>query len=512
MDHWNTVMDLLGSMDLQGIHWALPFDGQRLSLAIVEPREHKHLKAVLNSVARLYGIVGSSSPEVSLFIFHGTDNKSFVKDIVKNWPGTHLINIGLKNLDRSGSYSQLLTSKSFFRWFKSSHVLIFQTDSLLLKPIDDEWFAYDYVGAPCGQIGTQIWAPYTQNGGFSLRNPKTMIRYLDKFGEPENPWNEDIWWCRELTSSRGKSLGITMPSRDKATEFSVEGIFYPSPVGTHRPYSYLKDTEVHDLLKSLHDAIASIELSTEASTEASTESKKPANEDYKLDDTLSSIVETIVDEDIRPNSYALFAMHGALDESRASYIRYLEELPIETIIVITTDEEHLQEAQEFNFSSKVVIVYRPNGGHDFGLWQSQLSLVKDASLLVLCNDSCICEGSLVPMWQSMRSSRFWGPTDSNEHKWHLQSYFLVFDDARVVNKACEYIEQQNFQSKPKDFIIHTGEIGLSQWLIKNGYRPTAVYDIKSLQQKSRTSYGNSSFYMWRTLKLLGCPLIKRNKS
>ena len=204
-------------------------------------------------------------------------------------------------------------------------------------------------------------------------------------------------------------------------------------------------------------------------------------------------------------------MHGAFDMSRVSYIRYLEELPLETIIVITTNEEHLQEAQSFNFSSKVSVVYRPNGGADFGLWQSQMDLVKNASLLVLCNDSCICEGSLVPMWQSMRSYRFWGPTDSYEYKWHLQSYFLVLDDPQVVQFACKYLDSIVFVGKSKDFVIQQGEIGLSQHLLNNGYKPQAAYDFYTLQKKAKSQHTNPSFWFWRTLRSNKCSLIKRKR-
>lgn len=235
-------MNTLDLMQLQTI-WALPHEGQKLACAIVEPRCHKHLKAVLNSVARIYG-----NRDVSLYIFHGTDNIDFVKNIVRTWHNTHLINMCVPNLQRSGSYSNLLTSIKFYKWFKASHVLIFQTDSVIRKEIDEIFFDFDYVGAPV--------APYlglitrdTLNGGFSLRRVSTFIEFLELFGEPREPGNEDMWWCSQFLGPKGRKLGIKMPSKEIANTFSVESIYYEDPVGMHQVYRFLSKYQIQNLLQ-----------------------------------------------------------------------------------------------------------------------------------------------------------------------------------------------------------------------------------------------------------------------
>jgi hypothetical protein len=248
-------MATLASVDLE-VTWATPYEGQKLACAIVEPRNHKDLKAVLNSVARIY-----ANTEASLYIFHGTRNADFVKAIVKNWNNAHLINLGVPNLERSGSYSNLLTSKSFYKWFKASHVLVFQTDSLIRREIDAQFFEYDYVGAPVGPwLG--LLTRDTLNGGFSLRNVKTFMSYLDLYGEPQNPGNEDMWWCKEFSGPRGIKANIKLPSKELASHFSVESIFYEDPVGMHQVYRFLNQQQLNRLLQVFNGSILSTPHST----------------------------------------------------------------------------------------------------------------------------------------------------------------------------------------------------------------------------------------------------------
>jgi len=239
-DLWNAIMEGLYRMwysnqTLQYCSWATPYNGQKLSLAIVEPRKHPHLKTVLYNVAKFY-----ACSDVSLYIFHGTDNETFVLDIVAEWPNVHLMNLGLKNLRPLQEYSELLCSERFYKWFKSEHVLIFQTDTLVRRPIDDSWFQYDYVGAPCLD-------KKTLNGGLSLRRVPWARKIL-----ASDTWTpnmaEDIWW-----SNMARKYHATVPDQTLAADFSVEAIVgaTENPVGLHQVYQYQNVATILRLTKCL---------------------------------------------------------------------------------------------------------------------------------------------------------------------------------------------------------------------------------------------------------------------
>jgi hypothetical protein len=117
--------------------------------------------------------------------------------------------------------------------------LIFQTDSILLKPIEDEWFAYDYVGAPCRPNSyTNMGSLYAKWRSFSLRKQENIDRVFPKRMEKaQNPGNEDIWWCSQLSSSRSVNSGIKNAfTRESKRIFSSKVFFMQGPTGLHKPY------------------------------------------------------------------------------------------------------------------------------------------------------------------------------------------------------------------------------------------------------------------------------------
>jgi hypothetical protein len=165
----NVVSSIAEPSDEQKV-FALPYDGQKLSAAIVEPRQDVRLKHILYNMAHVYG-----GTNVSLYIFHGTKNEDFVKDIIKGWKNVQLINLKKESLSYPKEVNDLFLDVSFYQTFKSEFVLTFQTDSLLRRPIDEVFFKYEYVGGPwASKLGNDP-DRRVGNGGFSLRKVSTMI-------------------------------------------------------------------------------------------------------------------------------------------------------------------------------------------------------------------------------------------------------------------------------------------------------------------------------------------------
>lgn len=203
----------------------------KLTCCIVEPRMMEELRGVLYNIAKIYGQQTQTEEQgqeqnqtdVGLTIFHGTNNEAFVKGIIKKWKNVVLYNLNEENLTRE-QYSQLLTKRWFYEQFVSSHVLIFQTDSYLFRQIPEEYYKYDYVGAP--------WQPRDYrgngcgNGGISLRRVKAMHNVATETGTT-NP--EDIYFSQQ-------NIKVCTNEIELHKQFSMERIFVKNPVCCHQPW------------------------------------------------------------------------------------------------------------------------------------------------------------------------------------------------------------------------------------------------------------------------------------
>lgn len=138
------------------------------------------------------------------------------------------------------AYNNLLTSASFWvQFFKYSRVLIFQTDSKLLRKGIEEFYEWDYVGA------NWLWdASHCGNGGLSLRNPKTMFDVCIKY--PHDTFmNEDVYFSNIL--HKHPELGQLAPI-EVADRFSIEAKFTLGSLGCHAIEKYLTQAQCFDVL------------------------------------------------------------------------------------------------------------------------------------------------------------------------------------------------------------------------------------------------------------------------
>jgi len=111
----------------------------------------------------------------------------------------------------------------------AERVLMFQADSILCSASEqavDDYLAYDLVGAP---IHEQYGRGY--NGGLSLRNPRAYLNITKTvdFASSGHGY-EDQFFYEELLRN-----GARLPETDVAKRFSVETIYYETPLGYHQP-------------------------------------------------------------------------------------------------------------------------------------------------------------------------------------------------------------------------------------------------------------------------------------
>lgn len=198
------------------------YENTNYTAVIVEPRKHKDLEAVIKTV--MYFLNESDSKiKWGLTIIHGQSNKKFVKKIVDKWEGVELHNLWINNLTPL-QYNQLLMGSRFWKQLKSENILLFQTDSTLVKFGIDQFISYIYIGAP--------WIKFREgkivgNGGLSFRKKSKMIEISETYINDDITM-EDIYFCKYLKEEDLPDIGI-------AKQFSVEDVEYDDPLGLHQP-------------------------------------------------------------------------------------------------------------------------------------------------------------------------------------------------------------------------------------------------------------------------------------
>jgi hypothetical protein len=141
----------------------------------------------------------------------------------------------------------VMCSPEFWKqYFNYERVLVFQRDTALLKKGIEQFYVYDYIGAPCFNF---INGQTIQNGGLSLRNPRTMEYICRMYGWKEDLQDlmragqyssasffaEDIFFClRMIKYHIGKLAPIQI-----AEQFSIESVFKLGSLGYHRIDAYL---------------------------------------------------------------------------------------------------------------------------------------------------------------------------------------------------------------------------------------------------------------------------------
>lgn len=228
---------------------------------IAEPRPHALLVAVVKHVAALLGPLGWG-----VVVMHGKASAEGLRAALPSAPRLVLVEMPVDDLPLAG-YSALLLKPFVWRnlvAMGARQVLIFQTDALVLSPARVDEFAeagWDYVGAPWSEGAWGEGRAPTHpvgNGGFSLRDPATMLRVAEALeaGEGEGsgsagregaaaaPWErvarevrdsgapEDVVFSRACVE-----MGARVPSAEVASSFAAETIHHPDPGGLHNPSS-----------------------------------------------------------------------------------------------------------------------------------------------------------------------------------------------------------------------------------------------------------------------------------
>lgn len=189
------------------------------ALVIVETRDTYWFSKVLDNAVR---VCGGDRP---LYIF-GT------RDVLLSVP-EHIAarSVLLGQPLTTDTYSQLLMSPDFWNFFTEDYALIFQSDCVFRRPLRQEFFETDYIGAVCGTLAP---GEFIINGGLSLRRVDAMKRAVQLLTPDDRELPEDVAFTRVM-----RRHGFALPTMDACNEFAIESLGNPRrAIGMHGTDKY----------------------------------------------------------------------------------------------------------------------------------------------------------------------------------------------------------------------------------------------------------------------------------
>ncbi len=212
---------------------------------IVEGRRHPCLGIVVRNVRR-------HLPTWPIIIRCGKDDFDWTKRAIEEVSNVRVIPLDVSGLSLR-EYSALLTSETFWNAIPWDKVLIFQTDSLILKGDQrtiHRFVKYDYVGAPWRHL---FVGPRSKgrnmvgNGGFSLRSKWAAVEAIRRAPKRMARHPEDLFFARFFLQNTRR---YQLPPPEIARLFSMEHIFEPHTFGMHKCWKYISQAQWKQLTKS----------------------------------------------------------------------------------------------------------------------------------------------------------------------------------------------------------------------------------------------------------------------
>lgn len=218
---------------------ALPFRVDRAggdrALLIVETRPSYFLPHVVSSAVRAH-------PGWALYVVGTPAVHALLESHCENYGRVTRVTLDAPPRMTVQHYSRLMMSRQLWDLVAEEHVLVFQSDCVLVRGCADEMLHYDFVGAVCGTMHPR---EFIMNGGLSLRRRSAMLRAIDliRRHHPELlDEAEDVGLCKVM---RAHASEFTLPSLETCMEFAIESAGNPAAaVGLHGTDKYYAPPEL----------------------------------------------------------------------------------------------------------------------------------------------------------------------------------------------------------------------------------------------------------------------------
>jgi len=213
--------------------YTIPLQSDK-AIVFVERRCHPNLEFCLKNAvyfARGY----------SVHIFCSESNIDFIRHICGSQEKNIHYHIQFKGIgtpeEGKVEYNTLLKTRQFWETFTEEHILTFETDCYLLKPIPESIYMYDYVASKWP------WLPYEPGGGgLSYRKCSVMLKICDS----DDSKDLSKHFMQDTFVSNGiKVLHLKTPTFDQSFHYFCETAHIKSTtVGVHQWWTFFIEEHV----------------------------------------------------------------------------------------------------------------------------------------------------------------------------------------------------------------------------------------------------------------------------
>lgn len=211
--------------------------------------------------------------------------------------------------------------------------------------------------------------------------------------------------------------------------------------------------------------------------------------------------------------FVSFAARPRIKPHVAAHIDQLMRSGIRVVLIVNSDQPDIPLELAEDLRCRLSGIYvRENTGFDFAAWAQVLSLCPDISRwsrLLLVNDSIVGPLDTKPFDRMLARIRgaqadFLGLTENHRPRWHLQSFFLVFNPAVLRHPSFRQFVRGILSLPTKEMVIDVYETRLTQMLSEQGLRGEALFPLA----RSDLYKSNDTVHRWDQLILAGFPYVK----
>lgn len=224
----------------------------------------------------------------------------------------------------------------------------------------------------------------------------------------------------------------------------------------------------------------------------------------------------------RAKYLCIFAAYDKLDivaKHSMFYLKKIRGLGFDIVLVSTSSHINSQSIKKLK-AICCIIIHRKDIGRDFASWRCGIFESginwKSYKKMLFANDSCYAPlFPLQPVLEKYQQGIV-SITDSFEIKYHLMSYFLLFNHDVILHPAFTefWSSVRALPSMLKPLIIRRYEIGLSQYFLERGFQLHAYIETRRLVEETNTPLPhlnriNPMHHFWRYLiEKKHCPMLK----
>jgi len=179
--------------------------------------------------------------------------------------------------------------------------------------------------------------------------------------------------------------------------------------------------------------------------------------------------------------FAHFDKDDIIDDYVIYYLQGLKKVA-DDIIFVSDCNLPLAETKKLN-GICLKIIAQKHGEYDFGSYKRGIleakNILNNYDELIIANDSCY--GPIFPFenvfkQMGQRKCDFWGLTQNkNIYPIHIQSFFVVFKKTVFLNSIFITFFEKVEKETSKTILIEKYEIGLTQTLIKAGFKKDSFF-------------------------------------